>query len=104
MTASCFSTPLAAPLAPGLTSGLTSGLKPRLGARLASGLPGVLPAPLPAVLPVALRRRRSVARGSLWLLPVLALLLGAALLAPEQPLDQAAICQRHNGVAACQVW
>jgi hypothetical protein len=32
-------------------------------------------------------------------------LLAAALwLAPEAPQDQAAICQRHNGVAACRVW
>lgn len=32
------------------------------------------------------------------------LLLLALLLAPEQPGDQEAICQRHNGVAACRVW
>jgi hypothetical protein len=32
------------------------------------------------------------------------LLLLAALLAPEQPLAQADICQRHNGLAACRVW
>ncbi len=32
------------------------------------------------------------------------LLLLAVLLAPEQPGDQEAICQRHNGVAACRVW
>jgi hypothetical protein len=32
------------------------------------------------------------------------LLLAAFLLAPEQPLDQQAICQRHNGVVACRVW
>jgi hypothetical protein len=36
---------------------------------------------------------------------VLALvLLLAALLAPEAPQDQAAICQRHNGAVACRVW
>jgi hypothetical protein len=28
----------------------------------------------------------------------------AVLVAPEQPQDQEAICQRHNGVAACRVW
>ncbi|MFO0017318.1 MAG: hypothetical protein ACK52U_12290 [Synechococcaceae cyanobacterium] len=32
------------------------------------------------------------------------LLLAAVLVAPEQPLAQEAICQRHNGVAACRVW
>jgi hypothetical protein len=32
------------------------------------------------------------------------LLLLALLAAPEQPRHQEAICQRHNGVAACRVW
>jgi hypothetical protein len=32
------------------------------------------------------------------------LILAALLLAPERPQDQEAICQRHNGVAACRVW
>lgn len=32
------------------------------------------------------------------------LFLLAVLVAPEQPLDQEAICHRHNGVAACRVW
>jgi hypothetical protein len=32
------------------------------------------------------------------------LMLGAVVLAPEQPLDQEAICHRHNGVEACRVW
>jgi len=32
------------------------------------------------------------------------LILTAALVAPEQPQDQAAICHRHNGPAACRVW
>jgi hypothetical protein len=35
---------------------------------------------------------------------VLGLVLAAALLAPEQPVAQGDICQRHNGVAACRVW
>ena len=35
---------------------------------------------------------------------VLALVLAAALLAPEQPAAQAEICQRHNGASACRVW
>ena len=33
-----------------------------------------------------------------------ALLTGAMLLAPEQPEQQASICQRHHPVVACQVW
>jgi hypothetical protein len=37
-------------------------------------------------------------------LVVALLILAALLLAPEQPRDQEAICQRHNGVAACRVW
>jgi hypothetical protein len=37
-------------------------------------------------------------------LAVGALVMLAALLAPEQPQDQAAICQRHNGSVACRVW
>jgi hypothetical protein len=32
------------------------------------------------------------------------LLTAALWIAPEAPQDQAAICQRHNGVAACRVW
>ena len=35
---------------------------------------------------------------------VVLLLLGAALIAPEQPVAQADICERHNGAAACRVW
>ena len=37
-------------------------------------------------------------------LVVALLILVALLLAPERPRDQEAICQRHNGVAACRVW
>jgi len=52
------------------------------------------------------RRRRSPAlagvRGGS--VVAMALLLLAALLAPEQPRTQAEICQRHNGLAACRVW
>jgi hypothetical protein len=32
------------------------------------------------------------------------LLLAAVLLAPEQPRELAAICERHNGPIACRVW
>ena len=36
---------------------------------------------------------------------LLLLLLGmSSLVAPEAPQDQAAICERHNGPAACRVW
>ena len=35
---------------------------------------------------------------------VLVLVLLAVLVAPERPLDQAAICQRHAGPVACRVW
>lgn len=38
------------------------------------------------------------------LLLAVGLVLGAVMLAPEQPLDQEAICHRHNGVEACRVW
>ncbi|MCP9850282.1 hypothetical protein [Cyanobium sp. Morenito 9A2] len=34
----------------------------------------------------------------------LVLTLVACLVAPEQPGEQASICQRHNGAAACRVW
>jgi hypothetical protein len=38
------------------------------------------------------------------LLLAAALVLLATLLAPEQPQDQEAICQRQAGVEACRVW
>ena len=54
------------------------------------------------------RRRRSrsgvAVRGDGGVVVIALLLLLAALLAPEQPLAQADICQRHNGLAACRVW
>jgi hypothetical protein len=75
MTASCFSTPLQAVHALPVADGLR---RPLL-------------------------RNRVRARGLL--LPVvLALVLVAALLAPEQPRAQAEICVRHNGEAACRIW
>ena len=76
---------------------------PMAGLMLAAGsLP--LRSPIPSLSPglSARRLRRRIAPA-----PVLILggLLAAALwLAPEAPQDQAAICQRHNGVAACRVW
>lgn len=75
MTASCFSTPLQ----------------------------GVHALPVAAGLRRPLLRSRVPARGLL--LPVvLALVLAAALIAPEQPRAQAEICERHNGAAACRIW
>jgi hypothetical protein len=44
------------------------------------------------------------ARATTPLLLAVGLVLGAVLLAPEQPSDQEAICHRHNGVEACRVW
>jgi hypothetical protein len=44
------------------------------------------------------------ARTTTPLLLAIGLVLGAVLLAPEQPRDQEAICHRHNGVEACRVW
>ena len=35
---------------------------------------------------------------------VLACIIGALALAPEQPDQQASICQNHNSIAACLVW
>lgn len=35
---------------------------------------------------------------------VLVLMGVAIVVAPEQPLLQASICERHHGVAACRVW
>jgi hypothetical protein len=35
---------------------------------------------------------------------VAVLLAAVAVLAPEQPSAEAAICERHNGLAACRVW
>jgi hypothetical protein len=52
---------------------------------------------------VAHGRARVRVRGLL-LPAVLGLVLGAALLAPEQPRAQAEICERHNGAAACRIW
>ncbi|MCP9791648.1 hypothetical protein KBZ20_12605 [Vulcanococcus limneticus Candia 3F8] len=86
MAASCLSTPLAP-------------------------LRGPIRGPVPSAGSLAGRRwctRRAGprARAGVWPLAwlVAALLAAAALLAPEQPSAQAAICQRHNGLAACRVW
>jgi hypothetical protein len=49
-------------------------------------------------------RPQGARRGWSPVLVVVALLVTAFALAPETPQDQAAICQRHNGPAACRVW
>ncbi len=77
MTASCFSTPLA--------------------------VGRVLERPT-TLLVVSPSVRTRIRRRQLVLPAVVALVLGAALLAPEQPAAQAEICERHNGVAACRIW
>ena len=77
MTASCFSTPL------------TVGRALQRPVSLLATAPGV--------------RTRIQRRQLVWP-AVVALVLGAALLAPEQPAAQAEICERHNGVAACRIW
>ena len=79
---------------------------PGLAAR-ALATPGATPAAVAGCRP-----RPSVSRSRLqgswggWspLVLVAVLLVTAFALAPETPQDQAAICQRHNGPAACRVW
>jgi hypothetical protein len=71
----------------------------------ATGFPrraGVGPRPGGAHDPVAAAPQERTGGSGLALAAVLLLL--AVLVAPERPLDQEAICQRHNGVAACRVW
>lgn len=64
----------------------------------------------PRLLPASLGRPGRVRAWSLpralGALPLLvgALVLTAALVAPEQPEQLAAVCERHNGPAACRVW
>ncbi|OUX70287.1 MAG: serine protease inhibitor [Synechococcus sp. TMED90] len=57
-----------------------------------------------------IRRARAVGRQDTGLLrgvmaaAAAALVSGAFLLAPEQPEQQASICQQHHSVDACRVW
>ncbi|MEB3334157.1 MAG: hypothetical protein VKP70_04155 [Cyanobacteriota bacterium] len=84
-----------------------------------SEFPGVLPPILLSSSPRAFRSRRHARQGvggsvtpaaregapSAVPLFLAAVLVSAALLlAPEQPRDQEAICQRHSGEVACRVW
>ncbi|MCP9865032.1 serine protease inhibitor [Cyanobium sp. Cruz-8D1] len=63
---------------------------------------GLAPARPPSGRPRLASVPRS--RAATPLLLAVGLVLGAVLLAPEQPRDQEAICHRHNGVEACRVW
>ena len=76
-----------------------------LCAVLAPGAPGRSTA---ALLPVRPKPRRPLAvEGGVAGAPLcvaLLLLLVAVVVAPEQPHDQEAICQRHRGELACRVW
>jgi hypothetical protein len=63
------------------------------------------------IAPPLVRRHRghqprafAAGTGTMALGLALMLMLVAALVAPEQPGEQASICQRHNSVAACRVW
>lgn len=63
--------------------------------------------PRPGMPICAPRQRGRLALGDSPASPLLlaaVLCLMAVLVAPEQPQDQEAICQRHNGAAACRVW
>lgn len=68
-------------------------------ADMASYAPSRQKASKPAAGPMAAGARAKAP----WALAAVLLLL-ALLVAPEQPRFQEAICQRHNGVAACRVW
>ncbi|MCP9917056.1 serine protease inhibitor [Cyanobium sp. ATX 6F1] len=69
-----------------------------------------IPVAMPAARPVVRRHRGrqpqafAAGTGTTALGLALVLMLVAALVAPEQPGEQASICQRHNGAAACRVW
>ncbi|MBD2719954.1 hypothetical protein [Synechococcus sp. FACHB-909] len=72
-----------------------------------ASLPVGLAPSRPLARPLAGRGHRAPARRHRAVAPLLlavGLVLGAVVLAPEQPLDQEAICHRHNGVEACRVW
>jgi len=67
--------------------------------------------PLPSAVPTRCRpaarerhRGQDDSKSGIPLALAAMLLLMALLVAPERPRDQEAICQRHNGEAACRVW
>ncbi len=71
--------------------------------RLPASEPHLFTAAPLARLPWTARERSSASAG-VPLALALVLLALALVVAPEQPADQEAICQRHNGEAACRVW
>jgi hypothetical protein len=99
-------------------SSIGASLAPELPSSFTASPPCARSSSLSAALPAGDRLRRTVTRRregaaaaalarpgtAVPLLVAVGLVLGAVLLAPEQPFDQEAICQRHNGVAACRVW
>lgn len=95
MDAAPLSTPahLSPLVSPGLVS---SGLRHR-GGRRSAGCRRSLPL-------IGDERRGSAAITGAPLALAAVLIVMAVLVAPEQPEAQEAICQRHNGVAACRVW
>lgn len=80
--------------------------------RVRPGAPMVLPPSASVTAPLGRRRRPGSLAVGVWqaLVPPLPLALAALLVAfalgvaPEQPRDQEAICQRQAGVEACRVW
>lgn len=89
MTASCLSTPFAPPSSPRLRR-----VRP------------LAPGPRPGTALPSEASSGDLGGAGCWPVAglVALLLLAAALVAPEQPAAQAAICERHNGAAACRVW
>lgn len=71
---------------------------------LSQGLTGALAAPSGGGAAAPWLPARVGSAPGIPLLLLAVWLSAAALVAPEQPLDQEAICQRHNGAAACRVW
>ena len=72
-----------------------------------SGLSVVVPQRVGRGLRAAAPAREVAPESAMPTLPmvvVVVLVLLAVLVAPERPLDQAAICQRHAGPVACRVW
>ena len=97
MAASCLSTPLA-PLG-GPSRGPLPSPAALAGRRWCARRGGRRPG---TARSQAGRQARAGGWSLAWLVAVL--LAAAAVLAPEQPSAEAAICQRHNGEAACRVW
>ncbi len=98
-----FRAPLASGFAPGFTPVLVPG---RAAARSVAGRRRSRP--LSPSTPRGWLQRDAIGTrarsGAGALLLAASLMLLAALVAPERPQDQEAICQRQAGVEACRVW